>query len=70
MAYHLPRVEHWIQNRNIYPYPTNIVRQVLTSPLHEYILTNLQLLTGVDGLFNIVQWWSFIANYIIRHINF
>ncbi len=70
MAYHLPRVEHWIQNRNIYPYPTNIVRQVLTSPLHEYILTNLQLLTGVDDLFNIVQWWSFILIIILGTLIF
>ena len=70
IAYHLPRVEHWIQNRNIYPYPTNIVRQVLTSPLHEYILTNLRLLTGVDGLFNIVQWWSFMLIIILGTLVF
>lgn len=70
MAYHLPRVEHWIQNRNIYPYPTNIVRQVLTSPLHEYILTNLQLLTGVDSFFNLVQWWSFILIIILGTLIF
>ena len=42
MAYHLPRVEHWIQNKNIYPYPTNIVRQILSPPLSEYIITNFQ----------------------------
>lgn len=70
MAYHLPRVEHWVQNRNIYPYPTNIIRQVLTSPLHEYVLTNLRLLTGVDGLFNLVQWWSFILIVILGTLIF
>ena len=43
MAYHLPRVEHWIQNKNVYPYPTNIVRQVLTSPLSEYMIANFQI---------------------------
>jgi hypothetical protein len=60
MAYHLSRVEHWIQNKNIYPYPTNIVRQVLTSPLSEYIIANFQILTGTDAFSNLVQFASFI----------
>jgi hypothetical protein len=60
MAYHLPRVEHWIQNKNIYPYPTNIVRQVLTSPLSEYIIANFQILASTDAFSNLVQFVSFI----------
>ncbi len=60
MAYHLPRVEHWIQNKNIYPYPTNIVRQVLTSPLSEYMMANFQILTGTDAFSNLIQFVSFI----------
>jgi hypothetical protein len=60
MAYHLPRVEHWIQNKNIYPYPTNIVRQVLTSPSSEYIIANFQILAGTDAFSNLVQFASFI----------
>jgi hypothetical protein len=60
MAYHLPRVEHWIQNKNIYPYPTNIVRQVLTSPLSEYIIANFQVLASTDAFSNLVQFASFI----------
>ena len=60
MAYHLPRIEHWIENKNIYPYPTNIVRQVLTSPLSEYIIVNFQILAGTDAFSNLVQFASFI----------
>ncbi len=60
MSYHLPRVEHWIQNKNIYPYPTNIVRQVLTSPLSEYIIANFQILSITDAFSNLVQFGSFI----------
>jgi len=60
MAYHLPRVEHWIQNKNIYPYPTNIVRQVLTSLLSEYIIANFQILSSTDAFSNLVQFASFI----------
>jgi hypothetical protein len=60
MAYHIPRVEHWIQNKNIYPYSTNIVRQVLTSPLSEYIIANFQILASTDSFSNLVQFASFI----------
>ena len=60
MAYHLPRVDHWIQNKNIYPYPTNIIRQVLTSPLSEYMIANFQILTSTDAFSNLVQFASFI----------
>jgi len=60
MAYHLPRIEHWIQNKNIYPYPTNIVRQVLTSSLSEYIIANFQILANTDAFSNLVQFASFI----------
>ena len=60
MAYHLPRVEHWIQNKNIYPFPTNIVRQVLTSPLSEYMIANFQVLADTDTFSNVVQFASFI----------
>jgi hypothetical protein len=60
MAYHLPRVEHWIQNKNIYPFPTNIVRQVLTSPLSEYMIANFQILSCTDAFSNLVQFASFI----------
>ena len=60
MAYHLPRVEHWIQNKNVYPYPTNIVRQVLTSPLSEYMIANFQILARTDDFGNLVQFGSFV----------
>ena len=60
MAYHLPRVDHWIQNKNIYPYPTNIIRQVLTSPLSEYIIANFQILSSTDAFSNLIQFTSFV----------
>ena len=60
MAYHLPRIEHWIQNKNVYPYSTNIVRQVLTSPLSEYMIANFQILSSTDAFSNLVQFGSFI----------
>ena len=57
MAYHLPRIEHWIQNGNVYPYPTNITRQIATSPLSEYIILNFQVLASTDAFSNLVQYF-------------
>lgn len=61
MAYHMPRVMHWIQDKNIYPYPTHIYRQVLTSPLSEYVILNLQVLSGTDTFANLVQFFAFVG---------
>ena len=60
MAYHLPRIQHWIQNGNVYPYPTNITRQIATSPLSEYIILNFQVLASTDKFSNLVQYFALI----------
>jgi hypothetical protein len=60
MAYHLPRIQHWIQNANVYPYPTNITRQIATSPLSEYIILNFQVLASTDAFSNLVQYFALI----------
>ena len=71
MAYHLPRIQHWLQNGNIYPYPTNITRQIATSPLSEYIILNLQLLSSSDFFANLVQYIAliniiFLASLVLK----
>ena len=71
MAYHLPRIQHWIQNGNIYPYPTNITRQIATSPLSEYIILNFQVLASTDAFSNLVQYFAlintiFLATLILK----
>lgn len=61
LAYHLPRIEHWIQNKNIYPYPTNLIRQIITPPFSEYVLLQLRLLSGNDWFLNLLQYCSLIG---------
>ncbi len=54
--YHLPKVEHWVAQRDVDPYPTVILPQVILVPGAEYLLLHLRLLTGGDALYNLVQW--------------
>ena len=61
LAYHLPRIEHWIQNKNIYPYPTNLIRQIITPPFSEYILLQFSILSGNDWFSNLLQYFSLIG---------
>jgi hypothetical protein len=56
MVYHLARVEHWIQNRTIAPFATHYVAQIDLSPLSEYNLAHLHLLSGTDRFDWSMQW--------------
>lgn len=55
-TYHLPKIEHWAAQGSLEFWPTTIHRQVTIPPGAEYLLLHLRLLTGGDGLHNLVQW--------------
>jgi hypothetical protein len=55
MTYHLPRVMHWKQNLNVYPYSTDNIRQIIHPPFMEYILLQINLITNVDYFFNFLN---------------
>jgi hypothetical protein len=55
-GYHLPRVEHWAQDRSVAFYPTAVHRQIGFSPGAEYLLLQLRLLAGPEEFYNVVQW--------------
>ncbi|MGC9666974.1 hypothetical protein ACNTMW_10520 [Planosporangium sp. 12N6] len=55
-AYHLPKVEQWVRNGSVGMYPTNVFQQAALAPGAEYLLLHLRLLTGGDGLYNLIQW--------------
>src|SRR5262249_55610301 len=55
-TYHLPKIEHWVQQGTVGFFPTEIHRQVTLAPGAEYLLLHLRLLTGGDVLYNLVQW--------------
>jgi len=56
LSYHLPRVEHWVAQHSVEPYPVAIARQVAYPPGAEYLLVHLRLLTGGDRFYATVGW--------------
>lgn len=64
LTYHLPRVMHWIQNKSVEHYPTNIDRQLILAPLSEFAIMHLQILAGSDRFANCVQWFSMVGSTV------
>lgn len=64
MTYHMSRVMHWIQNESVAHYPTNIPRQLQLSPGAEFIILQLQLLSGGDRLANLPQWLAMLGSLL------
>jgi 4-amino-4-deoxy-L-arabinose transferase-like glycosyltransferase len=60
-TYHLPRIEHWVADRDVDMFPTAIVRQVAMPPGAEYLLLHLRLLTGGPAGYNLLQWLAGIG---------
>jgi hypothetical protein len=55
MTYHMPRVMHWIEDASVWPYPTNVLRQLYMAPGAEFAILHLQVLDGSDRLANLPQ---------------
>jgi hypothetical protein len=55
LLYHLPRVEHWIQNRSVAHFSAHYLSQIEFAPLHEFNLLHAHLLGGTDRLDGYVQ---------------
>ena len=62
LTYHLPRIEHWIQNRSLDYYPTSNMRQNDYGPLAEILLLQLRVISGSDFLYPLIQWISMLCS--------
>jgi len=60
MTYHIPRIEHWIQNENVGHYATSNLRQAKFAPFSEFVIMHGRVLSGGNSLMNLVQWFAFI----------
>ncbi|NER78921.1 MAG: hypothetical protein F6K42_04950 [Leptolyngbya sp. SIO1D8] len=64
MTYHMGRVVHWVQNRSVIHYPTNIIRQLYPGPWSSFAVAHLQILSGGDRFANLIQWMSMLGSLI------
>lgn len=61
MTYHLSRICHWAQNRSVSHYSTNIVRQIASPVLGEFVNLHIYILSkGRDNFFNFLQCISYL----------
>lgn len=65
MTYHLPRIEHWLQNGNLDHYYTSNLRQVVSAPFAEIAILHGRVLSGDDWLMNLVQWSAYLGTIIV-----
>jgi hypothetical protein len=61
MTYHLPKIEHWVVQRDVGFFATRIHRQDSFAPGAEYLLLQLRLLTGGSTVYNLLQWTAGLA---------
>jgi len=75
MTYHLPRIEHWIQNHSIHHYFTTIERQTKSAPFAEMCILQGRIMSGDNYLMNLVQCMVFggsliVISLICKHLKF
>lgn len=61
LQYHLPRISHWIQNRNVDFFPTTTIRELVMPPGSEFAMLHLILLSGSDRLGFLAQWGGMLG---------
>ncbi|HKT01301.1 MAG TPA: hypothetical protein VJT31_17385, partial [Rugosimonospora sp.] len=64
-TYHLPKIEHWVQQHDVNFFATRIHRQLSIAPGAEYLLLHLRVLTGGDVLYNMLQWCAGLACVVL-----
>ncbi len=67
-TYHLPKVEHWIQDKNVDFFPTNNIRQLYLAPFAEYFILNIRLLSGSAFFINFVQFFSWFNCFLLASL--
>lgn len=61
MTYHLSRVDVWLQLGGVAHYATHVEPQLYQPPGAEYLIAQLQAVTGSDRLAAMVQWSAYLV---------
>ncbi|WP_435355150.1 hypothetical protein [Emticicia sp. SJ17W-69] len=61
LGYHIARAMFWIQNQNLFHYPTSSAYQLYYNVFSEYLLLHTIVLSGGDGFVNSVHFVAFIG---------
>ncbi len=64
MFYHMSRVMHWMQNKNLNHYSTQNQNQIFAPPWAEMAILHLRTLSGTDQIANLVQWFSMAGSLV------
>ena len=64
LTYRLPKVEHWIQNKNLEIFTSPDLRQVMYPSFSEYIILHLKLIFNSDYFINLIQLISLIVSLL------
>ncbi len=66
MTYHLSRLAYWKQNQSVEHYASNVVRQITSPVLAEFVQLHIYILmNGNDVFLQLVQCFSYLTNAII-----
>lgn len=65
LKYHLPRIMHWMQNKSVWHYATDVDLQVRYPSLTEYLVSQIYMLCSNDRMANLVQTGAYICSGIM-----